>query len=119
MEALRDGLRKPGQRVSQMGFLIKVTFWLGLVLVLIPYNDGSAGENVGPLQVLHTAGEVARDFSGLCERKPDTCQSGKAILRTIGVRAREGARIAYEALDKNLVEDEAGMTTGSVTQPAE
>lgn len=104
-----------------MGFLIKIAFWLGLVLVMIPYDDGSGqpGDTVGPLQVLHTAGEVARDFSGLCERKPDTCQSGRAILRTIGVRAREGARIAYEALDRNLAEDPAVQHTGSVDKPAE
>lgn len=104
-----------------MGFLIKVTFWLGLALVMIPYNDGTAGEGetVGPLQVIHAASEVARDFSGLCERKPDTCQSGRVILHTIGVRAREGARIAYEALDNKLAESEDQLNTGSISKPAE
>lgn len=99
-----------------MGFLIKVAFWLGLVLVLIPYDDGSGlhGEPVGPMQVLHTAGEIAGDFAGLCERKPDTCQSGRAILRAVGVRAREGARIAYEALDSKLAEEDDKLATGSV-----
>lgn len=98
-----------------MGFLIKVGFWLGLVLVLIPY-DGSAGEGetVGPLQVIHTASSVARDFSGICDRKPDTCESGRAILKTMGIRAREAARIAYEALDQHLADDE--IHTGSLSK---
>ncbi len=103
-----------------MGFLIRVTFWLGLVLVLIPYDEGSAsdGDTVGPLQVLHAAGEFTKDISGLCERKPDTCRTGKAILRTVGIRVREGARIAYEALDKKLAEPDDEVTTGSVSKPA-
>ena len=105
----------------KMGFLIRVTFWLGLVLVMIPYGEGSAndGDTVGPMQVLHAAGEFTRDLSGLCERKPDTCRTGGAILRTIGIRAREGARLAYEALDRKLADPDDGMTTGSVSKPAE
>lgn len=104
-----------------MGFLIKVAFWLGLVLALIPYGEGSAanGEMVGPMQVLHTAGEVARDFSQLCDRKPDTCRTGRAILRTVGIRAREGARIAYEALDGKLTENDSQIATGSVNTPTD
>ncbi len=91
-----------------MGFLIKVTFWLGLVLIMIPWGNSSTaeGELVGPLQVLHAAGEVTRDLSGLCERKPETCDTGKAILRTVGIRAREGARMAYQALDQKLTANE-------------
>ena len=102
-----------------LGFLIKVTFWLGLVLLFIPYGDGKGEQanSVGPLQVLHTTAEVARDFSGICERRPDTCQSGKAILKAIGARAREGARIAYNALDSKLADDNTELHTGSVTKP--
>ena len=40
-------------------------------------------------------------MSGICERKPDVCEVGKAAMQTIGVRARETARIAYEMLEEN------------------
>ncbi len=104
-----------------MGFLIKVAFWLGLVLLFIPYGNGQGEQasNIGPLQVLHTTAEVARDFSGICERKPDTCQSGRAILKAVGMRVREGARIAYDALDKKLADDDHDLQTGSVEKPAD
>ena len=99
-----------------MRFIVKVAFWLGLVLVLIPHGGESEprGETVVPPQILYTAGEVARDLSGFCGRKPDACQSGHAVLKTIGISAREGARIAYEALDTHLASDGQKPHTGGI-----
>lgn len=85
-----------------MGFIIRSVFWLSLVLLLIPFG-GIGGESqedvVSPVEALLAARGAIQDVTGMCERKPDVCETGKAALHTIGVRAREGARIAYEALD--------------------
>ena len=84
-----------------MGFIIRSVFWLSLVLLLIPF--GGQAENgqplVNPLQAMFAAKAAIEDVSGMCERKPEVCSVGKAAFHTIGVRARDGARIAYEALD--------------------
>ncbi len=84
-----------------MGFIIRSTFWLSLVLLLIPF--GGTGENgqplVSPLQAVFAAKGAIEDLSGMCDRKPDVCDVGRAAVHTIGVRAREGARMAYQALD--------------------
>lgn len=85
-----------------MGFIIRSIFWLSLVLLFIPFGGiGGTGEEdtVGPVEALAAARGAIEDLSGMCERQPDVCDAGKAALHTIGVRAREGARIAYEALD--------------------
>jgi hypothetical protein len=109
-----------------MGFLIKVGFWLGLVLVLLPRTDGDtkqAAEAVGPFEVLHTASAIIGDFAGICERRPDVCDSAGAILRTVGIRAREGAAIAITAIsdarkpdEQAQGEDDADLKTGSVAE---
>ena len=63
------------------------------------------------------AREALADFSGICERKPDVCVIGKSALNTVGVRAREAARIAYEVLDESFGDTDR-TTTAAIAQPA-
>jgi hypothetical protein len=100
-----------------MGFLIKSAFWLSLVLLLIPFDaveGGHKADTVSPVTALLAAGEAASDIGQICARKPEVCTVGQEALHTIGVRARAGARLAYDMLDKHLDNDDAGLTTGSV-----
>lgn len=92
-----------------MGFIIRSVFWLSLVLLVIPLGTGSGGdtETVSPIEALFAARGAIQDVAGMCARKPDVCETGKAALHTIGARAREGAKLAYEALDSRYGEDEA------------
>lgn len=103
-----------------MGFLIRSAFWLSLVLLIIPFDGGSAApeaESVGAFEAMNAAREAIGDVSGICERKPEVCETAGAALHTIGVRAREGARIAYEALDERFGEADQMIQTGSVVLP--
>ena len=102
-----------------MGFLLRCTFWLSLVLLAIPFGGQASGgaDPVGPIQALSAAREAIGDVSGICERKPDVCVTGKAAIQTIGVRAREASRIAFELLDDQFGEPDATVT-GTVA-PAE
>jgi hypothetical protein len=100
-----------------MGFLIKSAFWLSLVLLLIPFDTVEGGhktDTVSPVTALLAAGEAASDIGQICARKPEVCTVGQEALHTIGVRARAGARLAYDMLDKHLDDKDAGLTTGSV-----
>lgn len=118
-----------------MGFLIKCAFWLSLVLLVLPLGNSDSGEpTVGAVEAFLAARAVIDDMSGLCERRPQACEVGRSAFNTIGVRAREGARIAYDMLDErfgepaDMVADmaqamdapEAGepLHTGSVPVPA-
>ena len=93
-----------------MGFLIRMAFWFSLVLLALPLDPaGKDGQSVSPVQAFFAAREAVDDVSGICERKPDVCEVGKAAMQTIGVRARETARIAYEMLEENgAPSDEVG-----------
>ena len=103
-----------------MGFLIKSAFWFSLVLLALPINTGKNGEqSVGAIQAFLAAREAVSDLSGICERKPDVCETGKSAMTTVGLRAREAARIAYELLDENLEEPAASRPGACFGQDAE
>lgn len=92
-----------------MGFIIRSIFWLSLVLLVIPFGTGGASQEdaVSPIEALVAARGAIQDVAGMCARKPEVCETGRAALHTIGVRAREGAKLAYEALDSRYGEDGA------------
>lgn len=85
-----------------MGFLLRMAFWFSLVLLALPFDSKDGEPSVGAVQALMAAREAVGDISGMCERKPEVCETGKVAMHTVGIRAREAARIAYEALDENL-----------------
>lgn len=100
-----------------MGFLIKLGFWLSLTLLLIPFASTGGeqqAETVSPMQALFAAREALGDVAGICERKPEICATGKAAMTTIGVRAREGAKVAYEFLDDRYGAPDETVHTGSL-----
>ena len=103
-----------------MGVLIQSAFWLSLVLLVIPFGGSGDGKpSVGAVETFFAARAVIDDMSGLCERRPEACEVGRAAMQTIGVRAREGARIAYGVLDEHFGEDGEPIHTGSVPVPQE
>jgi hypothetical protein len=112
----------PAHGDGEMGFLLRIAFWFSLVLLLIPFDMGNeqpGTERVGPIETFLAAREAVVDFSGICERKPEVCEVGKSAMNTVGVRAREAARIAYEMLDENFGETDKATLTGTIPRPAE
>ncbi len=84
-----------------IGFLFKSAFWLSIALLFIPLapSGETDGPQVGAVDAFFAARDAISDVSGICERKPEVCEIGGALVGSLGMRAREGARIAYEALD--------------------
>lgn len=86
-----------------MSFLIRTAFWFSLVLLALPLGGpgGTDGQrSVNAFEAVVAAGEAVSDIAGMCERKPAVCETGRSAISTIGVRAREVSRIAYEALEQ-------------------
>jgi hypothetical protein len=105
-----------------MGFLIRSAFWLSLVLLLLPIGTGSDDgdfETVGPVTAFFAAKEAFSDVTGICERKPDVCETGRSIGATIAVKARESARIVLAWVEEEPAGERTAPTpTALVEGPA-
>ncbi|CDM56910.1 MULTISPECIES: DUF5330 domain-containing protein [Rhizobium] len=92
-----------------MWFLIKGSFWFGLVLVLLSFFSGESSTGPRPkLQVsdAFVAATGVYDYvTGMCGEKPEVCVKGAETMTALGHRAREGARVAYELLDSRFGDD--------------
>ncbi|WP_310620763.1 DUF5330 domain-containing protein [Flexibacterium corallicola] len=88
-----------------MYFLLKVAFWLSLILLIVPIGIGSDDEapSINVVQAFVAARSAISDMSGFCDRNPDTCETGSSVATLIGLKAKQAARLTYDY----LVEDEA------------
>lgn len=97
-------------RVNAMWFLIKGTFWFSMVLVLLSYfgtrpeaQDASASLDVA--DAISAATDAYAYVSEICSVKPDVCVKGAETFAALGERAREGALVAYQLLDRQFGDD--------------
>lgn len=102
-----------------MWFLIKGSAYFGLGLVALSYFSAHSDEANGPqpfeMGSAIAAATGAYDYvSSLCVEKPDVCIKGAETFTALGYRAKEGARVAYELLDKSLADD--GAKTASTAE---
>ena len=82
-----------------MFFLLRMAFWLGLVLVLLPRDKTPESEKLPQLSVsdaVQAATAAVSDMSQFCKRQPAACEVGGQAATVIGVRAQDGARKVYE-----------------------
>jgi Family of unknown function (DUF5330) len=92
---------------GHMFFLLRMTFWLGLVLVLLPFGatqHSPSGSEVSASEAISAASATVGDLRGFCGRQPDACAVGSQMASTIGYRAQAGAKILYEALSEAVAE---------------
>jgi Family of unknown function (DUF5330) len=94
-----------------MFFLLRMTFWLGLVLVLLPFGapqHSTSGNEVSASEAISAASATVGDLRGFCGRQPDACAVGSQMASTIGYRAQAGAKLLYEALSEAMAPRETG-----------
>jgi hypothetical protein len=98
-----------------MFFLLRVAFWLTVVLVLLPSGGSqSAKSNIGATDAIAAAGAAVSDMSGFCERQPSACVVGAQAATALGQRAQAGAKMVYDFLSEHSVRgDPTGVTNGT------
>ena len=81
-----------------MWFLLRLTFWLGLVLVLLPRDktpESGKLPQIGASEAVQAATAAVSDVSQFCKRQPTACEVGGQAASVIGQRAADGARKVY------------------------
>lgn len=94
-----------------MMFLLRMAFWLGLVLVLLPREktpDSDKAPQVGAAEAVSAASAAVSDMSQFCKRQPAACEVGGQAATMIGQRATEGARRLYQIITDKRGNDHTG-----------
>jgi hypothetical protein len=63
-----------------MFFLLRMAFWLGVVLVLLPTGGaqrGPTGNEVNASEAISAASATVHDLKGFCGREPTACAVGE------------------------------------------
>src|SRR6201995_3022242 len=94
-----------------MFFLLRMAFWLGLVLVLLPREKTPESDKlpqVGATEAVSAATAAVSDMSQFCKRQPAACEVGGQAATVIGQRAQAGARKLYQIITDKRAPDHTG-----------
>jgi hypothetical protein len=91
-----------------MFFLLRMAFWLGLVLVLLPRGKTPDSDKLPQISVgdaVQAATAAVSDMSQFCKRQPQACEVGGQAATVISVRAEDGARKIYRSITDKRADD--------------
>src|SRR5262249_54029931 len=94
-----------------MFFLIRMAFWLGLVLVLLPTGKSTDDDKLPQVSTgdaVSAAAAAVSDVSQFCTRQPAACEVGGQAATVIGHRAQAGARKIYQMITDKKNPDQTG-----------
>jgi hypothetical protein len=95
-----------------MRFLLKTTFWLSVVVMLLPADEKRPAPQVGATEAVSAATAAMSDMRQFCSRQPDACAVGSQAATTFGQKAQAGAKMLYEFLSDRTGPNETGSVSG-------
>jgi Family of unknown function (DUF5330) len=99
-----------------MFFLLRMAFWLGLVLVLLPRDKTPESDKLpqlGASEAVSAATAAMSDMGQFCKRQPTACEVGGQAATVIGHRAQDGARKLYQIITDKRASDRTGSIGGA------
>src|ERR1700676_5313007 len=99
-----------------MFFLLRMAFWVGLVLVLLPRDKPPGTDKLpqlGASEAVSAATAAVSDMSQFCKRQPAACEVGGQAATVIGQRAQAGARKLYQIITDKRSPDHTGSIGGA------
>jgi Family of unknown function (DUF5330) len=96
--------------VGVMFFLLRMAFWLSVVLILLPTGSPQpqSGTAVGATDAISAASATVGDLRQFCTRQPDACTVGSHVASELGYKAQAGAKMLYEFLTDTLATKDTG-----------
>ena len=107
-----------------MFFLLRMAFWLGVVLVLLPTGAAQRSPSTSEInasEAISAASATVGDMRGFCPRQPEACTVGSQVATAIGYKAQAGAKMLYDVLSEAMAPRETGSVsrhTVAGTSPA-
>jgi len=99
-----------------MFFLLRLVFWVGLVLVLLPRDkppEADKTPQLGASEAVSAATAAVSDMSQFCKRQPTACEVGGQAATVISQRAQAGARKLYQIITDKRPPDHTGSIGGT------
>lgn len=104
-----------------MFFLLRVAFWLSIVVVLLPAGPKSdpSAPQVSTFEAFGAAQAALKDARGFCSREPEACAIGSQAFHVFGQKAQNGAKMLYEFLSSSSPDSltKQDGPTGSTPRP--
>ena len=93
-----------------MRFLLRMVFWLTVILALLPSGGSQPASkvNVSAVDAMSAAKATVTDMGSFCQRQPDACAVGSQAAVAIGHRAQAGAKMVYDYLNDHLGPNDNG-----------
>ena len=96
-----------------MFFLIRMAFWLSVVLVLLPSGGAkqtaaAPSAEIGAVEAVSAASATVGDMRQFCTRQPEACALGSQAAVAFGQRAQAGAKMVYELINERTTPRETG-----------
>jgi hypothetical protein len=105
-----------------MMFLIRVAFWLSIVVLLLPTGktpEAAQGPQIAATDVFSAAGSAVADMRQFCVRQPEACATGSQAATAFGHKAQASAKLVYDFLTDKLGNDRATPTQATAAaEPA-
>jgi len=102
-----------------MFFLLRMAFWLSVVLVLLPsggprQSASTPSAEIGAADAVSAASATIDDMRHFCTRQPEACAIGSQAAVAFGQRAQAGAKMVYDLVNERT----APRVTGSIADKA-
>jgi len=96
-----------------MRFLLRMTFWLGVVVVLLPRGESQPASNaqISATDAMSAATATVGDMRQFCERQAEACAVGSQAAVALEDRAKAGAKRLYEMFNERLAAKENDRVT--------
>jgi hypothetical protein len=100
-----------------MRFLLRMAFWLTVILALLPSGGSQPTPkvNVSAGDAMSAAQATVSDVGSFCERQPNACSVGSQAATVIGQRAQAGAKMLYEYFNEHFGAHDAGSQENAST----
>jgi uncharacterized protein DUF5330 len=100
-----------------MRFLLRVAFWLGVIVVLLPRSESQPASNaqISATDAVSAATATVGDMRQFCERQPEACVVGSQAAVALEDRAKAGAKLLYDMLNEKLAASETDKVVTATT----